>query len=183
MEEKIKPIYQELQGYLQQTPLPKVASDCLYESSYWDQINNVIDELNQVSGKDYSKFKIIPEDRYASASYVRVAFFRQKLGGLIDRLHAEYFSDEDRPFSGKPSTIVTQNQSQEQNVSITMVLQIQEKILEKLNDPNTTSEEKSFLERVKEGLGGVKSVFDLLNLIFSMANSMGISVERLKTLF
>ena len=45
-------------------------------------------------------------------AFVRVLDYRQKLGGLIARLHAEYFYDEPAPFAGMPSTIIQQTQSQ-----------------------------------------------------------------------
>ena len=58
--EKIRPIYSELQGYLSQTPLPD-KSDIIHDASVWKQYNESIDELNEVTTKDYSRFRIEPE--------------------------------------------------------------------------------------------------------------------------
>lgn len=183
IKEKIRPVFQELQGYLSQTPLPKNTDDTIYDDNSWNQVNGCIDELNTITKKDYSKFKIVPENGYGGGHFLKVFVLRQKLGGLIDKLHAEYFLGDERPFSSKPSTIFTQSQSQKQSVNVTMVLQIQEKVIEKLNDPNISSIEKSFLEKVKEGLSGVKSVMDIINLILVSAGSVGLAVDGLMKLF
>lgn len=183
IKEKIRPVFQELQGYLSQLPLAKDTGETIYDDNSWNQVNTCIDELNTISQKDYNKFKLIPQTSQGGGLFLRLFILREKLGGLIDRLHAEYFSDDDRPFGSKPSTIVTQSQFQEQNINLTMILQIQEKVIEKLNDPDISSTEKSFLEKVKAGLTSVKSVIDLINLIFVSASSVGLAVDNLMKLF
>ena len=54
---KIRPIYSELQGYLSQ--MPTVSTSRAKE--LWLQPNKAIDELTEISGKDYSRFKTNPE--------------------------------------------------------------------------------------------------------------------------
>lgn len=182
MNNQIRPIYQELQGYLSQIPNSNSPHESTYTKTLWEQLNEAIDELNAISKKDYNKFKIAP-GKSQTKKYVNILALRTKLGGLIDRLHAEYFSDEPNPFSGSPTTVITQKQHQEQSAHVVMLLEVQGIIIEKLNDENTSSEEKEFLESIKGGLAGIKSVVELISLILSTALIMGIEIPRLIEIF
>jgi hypothetical protein len=157
--EEIRPIYQEFQGYLSQAPLPKKANEMLTDEaeSLWKNVNYAIDELNEVSGKDFSRFKISDDN-----GIVHLVLYRSKLGAIIDRLHGEYFSDEFKPFSAVPSTVVSQSQIQQQSMHVELLLEFQEKILEKIHDNETSLEEKKFFEKVKDGLKNVNNVMSLI---------------------
>ena len=178
----IKPIYTELQGYLSQAPAgDKVAY--LRDPSIWEQFNNTIDELNKVSGRDYSKFKITNIRRDGGEPYVENLDYRSKLNGLIMRLYGEYFEKETSPFSGNPSTVVNQNQSQSQTMQITLIMEFQSIIDKKLYGSQLEEKEKTYLEKVKASLPTVKSVVELINLVVTLAKSMGLSIEQMIKLF
>ena len=68
MEEKIRPIYSELQGYLSQAPKLESTIDRSTYSTLWTQVNNTIDELNKASAKNYDGFKINPETQEQKGS-------------------------------------------------------------------------------------------------------------------
>lgn len=180
MKDKIRPLYSELQGYLSQTPDYSSNQTEIYEESTWSQFHSTIDELNQVSGKSYDKFKVVSLNAHGGGAFVRIMEYRTKLGGIISRLHAEYFNDEPAPFSGMPSTIIQQNQNQSQNIQV--LLEIQSLIDKKLSD-TTDVVEKSFLQRIKDSLASVKSVNDLLGLILSTGSSVGLTLEQITRLF
>src|SRR6266446_730230 len=91
---KIRPIYNELQGYLLEAPASKDANEVFYSDSQWIYLNEAIDRLNLATGKNYDQFKIIQERYGAKPGYIRVSAFKGKLGGLIKYLHAEYFYDD-----------------------------------------------------------------------------------------
>jgi hypothetical protein len=112
LKEKVRPLYNALQGYLKEAPSPKDANEILHDTSQWEYVNNRIDRLNATTGRNYDGFKI-SLDR---GGYVRISSFKGKLGGLINYLHAEYFNDEPAPLSGNPSMVI--NQSQNQTASI-----------------------------------------------------------------
>jgi len=116
MKEKVRPIYSELQGYLSQAP--KKNKGLIFESSMWEQHNQTIDELNNITGKNYDRYKVEVKSIDWNRTMRRVIYsqsYRTKLSGLILRLHGEYFSDEPPPFSGMPSTIISQQQVQSQS--------------------------------------------------------------------
>lgn len=177
--ERIAPIYSELQGYLAQAP---DKDSEIFISDVWERYNQTIVELNDVSGKDYDGWRINPRIWPDTKNFYMSALdYRTKLGGLIARLHREFFRDEAAPFNGMPSTII--NQSQHQYQSVQMLLEVQTKLDEKLYKAADGSKEKSFLERVKSSLPSVLSVTELLSLIMKIAKEIGISVNELTKLF
>ncbi len=183
MKDQVRPIYSELQGYLSQAPSFK-DQPWTTEQSIWNQYNGTVDELNKVFDQEhkYDRFKIIPSRRGDFIS-IDMADYRNKLGGLISRLHAEYFSDEPAPFSGMPSTIITQHQVQNQSTYVQILLDIQSKIDEKLKEHKDGSKEKTFLEKIKSSLSKVGNISDLLSLILKTGVDAGLTIEQVWKLF
>ena len=179
LKEKIQPIYKELQGYLSQTPLPKEINDVITNSMMPEQFNNTIDELNNLSGKNYDKFKIFPDLEEPGYKPYSLMTYRQKIGGLIFKLHAEYFPKDNEPFSGTPKTIITQNQLQNQSLHIQMLLDFQSLIDRRIPELNEGSKGKNFLEKMKESLHSVSSTIDLVNLILKTAGTVGLTLAEL----
>lgn len=181
----IRPIYTELQGYLSQAPtIEKVPY--IYDKPLWEQLNKAIDELNEKSGGDFSKFKIADfkqQKHEPYSQYIPTTDYRTKLNGLIMRLYGQYFNEEQSPFGGFPSTVVQQNQSQSQTTQITMILEFQSLIDRKIYGTGLKPEEKSFLEKVKASLPTVKSSIELMNMCLSLAKSFGITLEQMTKLF
>lgn len=175
---KIRPIYKELQGYLSQIPLPEKPYDAITTPAVWEQFNSTIDELNTCSEKNYDKFKISAVYREEGYQQINLVDYRQKLGGLISRLQAEFFSDEPEPFSGSPSTIITQSQQQAQSVNVQMLLEFQGLIDKKLPELKEGSKEKKFLQKVRESLPSIKNVIELIKLILSAAGSLGLTINE-----
>jgi hypothetical protein len=177
---KIRPLYNALQGYLAEAPKIKETYDTLSEESQWKYVNEIIDSLTNTAGKSYDNHKIIP-DNGGRHYFVRLSTYRGKLGGLINYLHGEYFSDEPAPLSGNPSMVIHQNQSQQQTMAVTL-LDLQDKInqqIQKSEDGN----EKSFLEKVKSELPTATSFMQLLQLILSTAHQFGIDSSKLRSFF
>ena len=192
--EKIRPIYFELQGYLSQVPEVKGLNDPLYDSSIWMQYNQAVDQLNEVSGVDYSRFKVEPrtskarrssEGRLISPEYefVNIVSYRQKISGLISRIHAEFFPKEAPPFGSTPSTIISQTQQQSQSVHIQMLLEVQSKIDQELPKFDEGTKERTFLQKVKGSLSSVKDATSLIALLLNIAKECGLSLEDLKGIF
>lgn len=176
---QIKMIWQELQGYLSQTPLQKETNDIVRFDPLGNQINSTIDELNSITEKNYDKFKILLT---SGDTHVGLVAIRIKLGGLIDKLHAEYFNSEPRPFCGSPQTVISQSQTQNQFIDINLLLDLNSKITSQLDNSDIKNEEKSFLEKIKSSLGSVKNTMELLSLILNTGSSFGITVETTKKL-
>jgi hypothetical protein len=175
--EEVRPIYAELQGYLTQIPDKK---EYFYIDNHfiWEQYNALIEELQKVTGRKYIRFLLVP-----NGGQIETILYRQNLGGLIARLHGEYFSNEVAPFAEMPSTIITQSQNQTQSLHIQLLLEVSDLIHKKLSTVPEGSKEKTFLERIKASLSSVKDISHLVTLFMTTAHQLGITIEQLKTLF
>lgn len=91
---EVKPIYFELQGYLSQAP--EREKGVIFEREVWEQYNQTVDELEQITGKKYDRYKLRPTNEYNKPA-ITVQAYRTILGGIISRLHGEYFPDEMSP--------------------------------------------------------------------------------------
>ena len=187
MKDKVRPIYNELQGYLSQAPEATSGRERIYDdTSLVNQLNSSIQELEQLTQKDYTRYK----ERVQSTPWnrdVRQFFdllsYRSKLGGLISRLYGEYFSDEPAPFSGMPSTIVNQHQSQNQSTYVQILLDFQSKIDEKIRNYTEGSKEKTFLEKIKGALSKVGNITDLFALILKTGKDIGLTLDDVFKMF
>lgn len=182
--ETIRPIYMELQGYLSQAPKPADRME-IYEETFWNQLNNAINLLNEITGNDYNRFAIEPKFETGVGKFIDLNAYRLKLGGLINNLYGQYFPDEAEPFSGKPSTIINQQQSQNQHqqVFVKILFDVRDKIDEKLPTLADGSPEKTFLQKLKDSLSSISSIAGLLNTIFTLASQYGVSIDQLSTIF
>lgn len=183
MKEKIRPIYSELQGYLSQAPpIGEHGNATTSDDTLWRQFNVTIEELNKISGEDFNKFRVTGMQMGSfNSQFIYVSNYRQKLGGLISHLHAKYFSDELPPFSGMPSTII--NQTQAQNQSISIILNMQEKILSEISKHPEGSKERTFLEKIKSVLPTMKTGMDILSNILKIGSELGLNASEIhKTL-
>jgi hypothetical protein len=191
MKEEIRPIYAELWGYFLSLPKEEANKSTINDPNIWEQLNKTIDELSTISGNDYNKFKIESKkiDQFGKIlQSVNILDYKQKLNGLISKVHTQFFFDESSPFSDNspPNLQVNQSQNQEQNVEIKIALEIQSLIDEKLNQKGEqiSEKEKTFLEKVKESLKDIKNVTDPIKTILTIGSSIGLTVEQiLKLLF
>ena len=98
MKNDLRALYEELKGYLAETPAldNEDPFQSIYEASIWNQFNETVNLIVEISGKDeYKRFYIKPITDEVMPC-VRVSEYRQRLSGLIARLKAEYFPDESR---------------------------------------------------------------------------------------
>ncbi len=115
--------------------------------------------------------------------YVSLTEFRFKLGGVISKLYAEFFSDERNPLDGSPTTLINNSQNQSQNIQIEIAIEISELISNKIDNLEKGSKERNFLEQVKEGLKQGKGAVDLVNLILTAASKFGLAIAEVTELF
>ncbi|MGA2173042.1 MAG: hypothetical protein ABSG82_08575 [Sedimentisphaerales bacterium] len=181
--EAVRPIYSELQGYLAQAPkISNSEKSTISNEDFWEQYNRTIQELNGVTGKNYSRYELMPL-RGQLGLFIYNVTYCQKLGGLIAKLYGEYFSDEVAPFAEMPSTIITQSQNQNQSLQVQLLLEVNDLINKKLSSAKDGSNEKTFLEKIKASLSSVKDVSQLVSLLIITAHELNITIEQLKTLF
>ncbi|MGD0624764.1 MAG: hypothetical protein ABSB32_08600 [Thermodesulfobacteriota bacterium] len=177
--EKIRPFYSELQGYLSQSP--PLSSDFIWEESVWTQYNETIKLLSDVSGEELSRFSVKSKLYDHKEPFVKVIEYRQKLGGLISYLQGKYFPDEPAPFSGMPTTVISQ--SQQQNQTIQMLFEIRDKIEAKMPDYPEGSKERKFLQKFKDSFTSISNWTQLLTQLFKMAKDFGLDIDSITKIF
>jgi hypothetical protein len=179
---EIRPLYSEFQGYLSQAPKTPENEPWLamHDEVVWEQYNDALNLLSKKTQKSYDRFKIVPKQGQGGP-LLAINTFRQKVGGLISNLHGEYFSDEPPPFSGMPSTII--NQTQQQTISVQLVLDIQSKIDELLPKVEDGSNEQKFLEKFKSTLSSVSNVNDAIGKCMKFADEFGVNVQEILSLW
>lgn len=186
MKEKVRPIYSELQGYLSQAPKLE-STNVVFEKSIWEQNHLTIAELNDVTGENYDKFKVIVQPWASSETGYALSMveYRTKLAGLIARLHAQFFSEEQAPFSGMPATTNIFNQSQQQTASfqVQLLLEMRDKIDEKIGEFPEDSKERTFLEKIKDGLKSVSNTSQLMALLLKTGNDIGLTIDEMLKIF
>ncbi|MEK7368459.1 MAG: hypothetical protein AABZ62_02240 [Planctomycetota bacterium] len=180
--EKIRPIYSELQGYLSQAPKDPKVHEALIQASAWEHYHSAIEELNKITGKDYNRFRVSPF-KAISGPAVGIVEYRSRLGGLISRLHGEYFSDEPAPFSGMPSTIITQQQAQTQSMNVKILLDLQSKIDSQISQYEEGTNERTYLEKIKAGLSNIGDVTELVRLLLRTGKDYGLTIDKILTFF
>jgi len=182
MKKEIRRIYAELKGYSsQEQPLD---TTMITEATLWNQYNDVIDELNQVTNsKDYSRYRIDPEDISGYGPAIRPFTLKMKAAGLVGRLHAEYFSDEPNPLASSPDTVITQSQEQNQSFQIQLVLEFQSTLDQKIPQHKEGSNERTFLEKLKGPLASVRDTAGLLKLILQTGKDIGLSFDDILKIF
>lgn len=183
---EIKPIYTELKGLLSQIPSvesndPDKPSFSLSQLSYFEAIVEKIEKI--LPDNDFSRFKVDRINYYGHKDGFSISEFRQKVSGLIMLLYGNYFEHENEPFSGQPSTIISQNQQQSQSAYIQILLDFQSMIEEKMPNFEKNSKEATFLEKLKNSLSSVKDINQLILTIMTLGSSLGLTIDQILNIF
>lgn len=181
--EKIRPTYSELQGYLAQAPRDEKQYALLTGEYTWEHYHSAIKELNDITEKDYDRFKVSPRRNEDYGPFITIGEYVTRLGGLISRLHAEYFADEPAPFSGMPSTIITQQQAQTQSTNVKILLDLQSKIDSQISQYEEGTNERTYLEKIKAGLSDIRDVTELVRLLLRTGKDYGLTIDKILTFF
>lgn len=175
---------------LSQTPTFENPHSSFSVSEIWENYNGVVNRLNAVTGKNYDHHKIAPKSEMWNGGVSHIVngtLFRQKVNGLINFLHAEYFPNERPPFSGEPQNIFETNQTVTQSTEIQVlmvtVLELQEKLIRAEKDFPEGTPENKFIKIFKDALKGTKSNMELIMLMLQTAQAVGLTVDKLASLF
>lgn len=118
--QRIKSIYGELSG-LYKGALHDVPNNH-FPWAIAEQVNGSIDELNQATGTDYSRFKLAHEP-HMNNDYVTASFARTKMSAIVTRLEQEYGFNSSNNSANTP-VVVTVQQNQMVNVNVIPIQQL-----------------------------------------------------------
>jgi len=165
--EAIRPHYQALQGYLAQAPEPQYWCDWNDGNNYWRPVNKAIEDIIEITSDSVYERSKVKKNRL---SQFDATSYRQQINALINNLHGVYFQEEPLPFSGQPtgpSTVITQ--TQEQSTLVSIIFDLHELVLDKLDDESIDEKERSFFEKLRENIRGVTSFAQLIILLLRTA--------------
>jgi hypothetical protein len=180
--ETIRPIYEELQGYLQQG-----ATADAYNHGLWQSYHRTIALLSELSGEDFSRFRVtvIPHSTYQHvplAEHIDPTEYRAKLAGLVRYLHGKYFPNEAYPVGLGPLIVVRQTQHPSAPQQMMMEITAQLARCETLFEQG--GRERGFIDKVRglppSTLSGIASVSQLLLLLLGTAEESGLNLDDLQ---
>jgi hypothetical protein len=174
---KIKPLYEELKGMRDAIPTGTSVYDNGISTKYHQTLAAVSELIGDLQTDDYKlslDHAIYPGMK--EGSRVLLDQYRINLNAIIGNLKGRFDFDSNQNHTGH--TFI-----QNQSVSIELVLNLQEKIinLEKKYDEGTP--EKTFLQKLKGSLSSIKDATDIIKIVLVEAQKAGITLDKLASMF
>jgi hypothetical protein len=149
------------------------------------QYRSTLQKLGELLNEDLSHFQpdVTPS---GTALYYKAADLKAQVSGLLGWLRASYLPDIDKPHyaqASSPATNISQTVNQEVNVMQIVTLDVSEMLTAKQADFDEGTPERTFIERIKNGLRGVKDTAALLALIMQTAHQCGLTTDQLRSIF
>ncbi|OGH82725.1 MAG: hypothetical protein A2301_01340 [Candidatus Magasanikbacteria bacterium RIFOXYB2_FULL_40_13] len=187
--EEMKDVYLRLRGYLKHAPEGHIK-----KPEVWNTFHDEIDELNRITDTEkYNRFRLeLSTGRFSSLSepysYIDSSMYKGKLQALIYQLGGDDDADKqasgDIVFSPTINNNNEQRQTQAQSQAVINQMRVDfEKIIdEKIKEVPEGSDERKFLDKVKEMLKTVKSYSDILKLVLTTGTTLGLSAVKIAEL-
>ena len=171
------PAYQELNAFLLHLPEGGLISE-----SFSADFNSLVDQIAKISGDDYSGYKVDSDESDVDVYYSKGA-------RLLAKLNSGHHFEKNNPSfrSRNSSTSFTAVQTSSQEVSTTVIISIVSEITEQLTRAETKfaegTKERNFIDNVKAGIKGVKSIAEAITLILATASQIGLTIDQVKAIF
>ena len=160
-------VYEELKGILESVPDQSWFDD----EGFTNQVNHIIDRAAAICPEieDIAVYKIIRDHLNDGRQIVHAIQTKSKLAALTGRIRGTYKLEVSPQNSGH--TFI-QNQSQSQSLSV--ALEWQERINAEIPKHAQGSQERTFLEKLKESLPTIKSVTDIISSALKIGADLGL---------
>jgi|SRR3989344_2660235 len=183
---KIRPILEELKGYLSVAPSPENKSR-IFDAELWNQYNSAVDELNSLNDSHdfYEKFRLRPQNENINGHYrtvIKTQDYLSKLSGLIKRIQAEYFSDESNG-SAVATTIINANQTQFQKQEQGIIVDLAMFIATRKSDYIEGTPERDFLNKLGETIKSANNIIDIIKSVFIVGKEFGLTLASILKIF
>jgi hypothetical protein len=181
---EIRAVYQELKGVLtslKETTKDTSNSDWFDDDNFSKHVNDIIERVGlSCDIQDISNYKI--DSNYLGGrnrSIIKVIPTTTKITSLLGRLDGLYSIEQPSKEYG-PTFI--QNQTQTQHQTISLVLNLQERILSEIPKHSDGTPERNFLEKLKSKLPSVSDVLSIISSILTIGHETGVDLETIKKL-
>ena len=152
-----------------------------------DQLKVVIEELNHTADEDYDSF--LPhcwQTKESKSETCDTADLRAQISSLLGNLRVSFLPGQLPHFvkeAPASQLSVTQNVSQDVQVTQTIILDVANTLVRKENSYKTGTKEHKFITLMQDGLKAVKDTSSLLMLIFNTAHSVGLTLDKVREIF
>lgn len=177
IQKEIASVYEELKGVLD---IIRDRNGWFDDEGYSNHVNEILDRLKvycpEINNVD--SYKITSRPVPSRGNIIDVTLSKTKLNSIIGRIKGlNNFGDTPSPLNGH-----TFIQSQTQSQSLSVVLELQERIISEIQKHDEGSNERSFLEKVKSKLSEVKSVTDILSIALKIGSDFGLDPDTIRKL-
>ncbi|MFT5036613.1 MAG: hypothetical protein ACI9VM_000175 [Candidatus Azotimanducaceae bacterium] len=172
MKEQVKPLYEELKGIRSAIPDASLFDDRGVSEKYHSLLDKLRAELPDLNTDEY-KIRVKQSQRGPT---IDTPDYKTKVESLIGNIKGRFDFDSTEFNNGH--TFI-----QNQTVSVELVLNLQEKVIELRDKYKVGTPERSFLEKLKSSLSSIKDGADIIKIVLSEAKTAGLSVEKLISIF
>ncbi|MES2623113.1 MAG: hypothetical protein V4576_01745 [Patescibacteria group bacterium] len=178
---EIKSIYLELKGVLHSLKDITSGSSWFDDNGFAIQVNDIVKRIPLCTEiNDVQPYLINVEYLEGrKTNIVNIIPTRTKISTIIGRLDGLYGLEDEVKQNG---LTFIQNQHQSQNQTISIVLNLQEKILSEMPKYLEGTKERSFLEKLKDKLPSVTDSLSIFSSILTIANETGLSIDAIQKL-
>jgi len=175
-EQKIKQInalYEELRGLV--FGLGDVGMGQNIVGGPASQYKQIIKKLSEITGEDFSRFLPKMDDYDSNDPITGALDLKTSVNSLIASLRANYLNDRPAHYEQSASASTEVNV----NVTVSVVVDILNILNEKEKEFEEGTKERTFIEKLKSGLKGVKDTASILSTIAQTANQVGLTTAEL----
>jgi hypothetical protein len=184
-ERELRPLYEELQGVLSQTP----NNVLVFTNNEWARHNEIVQIIiNKSEINEFGRFLVATQrghTRVGGREQVRATDLRQAMHSLIMYIHGKYYPSEPTPFSGPPQGNVSVNTNviQTQQVYLQMVVDFVSEMESKINSFPEGAKERTWWTKVKDSMATTNTMVGLLSNAVKLAKDSGLSLDSLMNIF
>jgi hypothetical protein len=173
MSELIKAYYEELKGMREAIPVAGWFDDDGISEKYHQTLNKL---SKVISNFEINEYKVQPRHLAQRGMIIDTNQYKTNINSIIGHLKGRFDFDNNQSASGH--TFI-----QNQSVSIELVLNLQEKIINLEREYEEGTPEKTFLQKLKKSLSSIKDATDVVGTVLSEAQKAGVTLEKLTSMF
>lgn len=173
---EVKGAYEELKGVLESIQDQSTWFD---DDGFTDHTNSVINRISVICPEidSIDSYKVSTSYSEQRGMLVQAIPTKSRLKALLGRIKGTYELDEP---SRETGNVFVQNQSQSQSQTLSIILDLQEKIIAEIPKHGEGTKERTFLEKVKENLPTIKDAGDILSTVLKIGSEVGLSADAIR---
>ena len=172
----VKGAYEELKGILESIQNEGTWFD---DNGFTNHTNSVIDRISNICPEieNIDSYKVSTSHSQQRGLEVMAIPTRSRLRALLGRIKGAYEFDE---IPRETGNVFVQNQNQSQSQTLSIILDLQERIISEIPKHKEGTKERTFLEKVKENLSTIGDARDILSTVLKIGSEVGLSIDAVR---